>query len=104
MIKCAVAWAQINTGVSYSVWDNTSQDLPHFWIKSVREYLACIQASIQLDTLCIPPMQRTGDLYIMDHVLESRQFTSSEVRQINYCRLYLQARTLSDLALANGEW
>jgi hypothetical protein len=38
----------------------------------------------------------------MDAVLESKQFTTSEICSINYCRLYLQAVTLSDITLADG--
>jgi ribonuclease HI len=38
----------------------------------------------------------------MDYVLESKQFSVAEIRHINYCRLYLQAITISDLATAEG--
>ena len=38
----------------------------------------------------------------MDAVLESKQFTSDEVCQINYYRLYLQAITISDISIAGG--
>ena len=38
----------------------------------------------------------------MDHVLRSGLFKDKEVRQINYCRLYLQAITVSDITTASG--
>ena len=38
----------------------------------------------------------------MDHVLERGNFTSAEIRRINYCRLWLQALTVSDIATATG--
>ncbi|KAI2499829.1 hypothetical protein MHU86_14646 [Fragilaria crotonensis] len=105
MLKCAIAWAQLNAGVSYSILMNTLPELPHLeskWLKSVREYLASLQAGIELDDPCIPALQRQGDLYIMDHVLESRSFSCAEIRHINYCRLYLQAVTVSDLSTTEG--
>jgi hypothetical protein len=40
--------------------------------------------------------------YIMDHVLASNEFKPHEIRSINYCRLYLQAVTISDIANASG--
>ena len=105
MLKCTIAWAQLTVGVSYSILENTTPPLPHFeskWLHSLRTYLASLQAGIELDDPCIPAPQRQGDSYIMDYVLESKQFSVAEIRHINYCRLYLQAITISDLATAEG--
>jgi hypothetical protein len=38
----------------------------------------------------------------MDIIIASRLLTASEVRRLNYCRLYLQAVTLSDITTTNG--
>ena len=38
----------------------------------------------------------------MDAVLASKQFTSDKLCRINYCRLYLQAITISDILIAGG--
>jgi hypothetical protein len=38
----------------------------------------------------------------MDHVLERGDFTRKEIQKINYCRLYLQAITASDISNATG--
>ena len=38
----------------------------------------------------------------MDVVLESNKFTALQIRRINYCRLFLQAVTISDLTDATG--
>jgi hypothetical protein len=38
----------------------------------------------------------------MDHVLASSTFKPHKVRSVNYCRLYLQAVTISDIANASG--
>jgi hypothetical protein len=52
----------------------------------------------------IPPLQRVHDAHIMDIVLQSKKFTVAEIRRINYCRLFLQAVTLSDLATVDGQY
>ena len=38
----------------------------------------------------------------MDIILEANRFKSHEIRHINYCRLYLQVITLSDITCASG--
>ena len=68
----------------------------------MRNFLAKINATIDVDDPGVPPKQREGDEYLMDMILESGQFTNIEIRRLNYCRLYLQAVTLSDITEANG--
>ena len=36
----------------------------------------------------------------MDHILATKRFTESQLLRINYCRLYLNAHTVSDIATA----
>jgi hypothetical protein len=38
----------------------------------------------------------------MDHITSCGVFTNNEILKINYCRMFLQAATVSDLCLANG--
>jgi hypothetical protein len=38
----------------------------------------------------------------MDKVLASNQFTNTEIKYINFCRLHLQVVTISDITKANG--
>ena len=52
MLKCAIAWAQLNAEVSYPHLAQTSTIFPHFeskWLKSLRMYLVSIHACIELD-------------------------------------------------------
>jgi hypothetical protein len=57
---------------------------------------------LRLDCTFIPEIQRVNDSFIMDRVLERGDFTRKEIRKINYCRLYLQAITVSDISNATG--
>jgi hypothetical protein len=72
--------------------------LPGRWLPSLRTFLASIDGSIEVDHYFRPSIQRDRDVYIMDLILHR----DKEVRLINYCWLYLQAVTLSDLCLADG--
>ena len=105
LLRIAVAWAQINTGVGYSIFLNVVPTLPHFeskWLNSMRHFLRAIQGQLRLDVPFVPEIQRVNDSFIMDHVLERGMFSKAEVRRINYCRLYLQAVTVSDISDATG--
>ena len=68
----------------------------------MRNFLAMINASIEIDDFRPPKLQRLHDCVIMDVVLESGEFTDAEIRRINYFRLYLRAETLSDLTNVAG--
>lgn len=105
LLRCALAWTQMTAGTSYSIFQNVHAVLPHLeskWLASIRLFLATIDATMVLDDSSIPPLQRVHDFYLMDAILESRQFTPAQVRRLNFCRLYLQAVTVSDLTTAEG--
>jgi hypothetical protein len=59
-------------------------------------------SSLVLEKCHVTPLQRIGDFHLMDRVLEYGQFRQREIRLINYCRLYLQVRTIADLTTAEG--
>ena len=67
------------------------------------QYLNNIRGSIELEDPGTPPIQRVNDAYIMDMVLASGKFKPAQIRQTNYCRMYLQAVTISDISRANGK-
>ena len=105
LLRIAVGWFQVQVGTSTSFLEDVHTSLPHLeskWLLSLREFLASIDAFLQLDKTGIPTVQRTHDAHIMDSIMSSGQFTPAEIRRLNYCRLYLQAQTISDLALISG--
>ena len=106
LLRIAVAWTQYTIGTSVSFLTDTNTPLPHMevkWLKSLRDYLREIHGSIQLDNDYIPGLERVHDHHIMDAIIQSNQFTPKEIRQLNYCRLYLQAVTISDITTAKGD-
>ena len=105
LLRCTVAWTQMTAGTSYSILQRVYEDLPHLesrWLTSMRNFMADINATIELDETGVPTVQRQADTYIMDQILESNKFTAAQIRRLNYCRLYLQAITISDLTDATG--
>lgn len=107
LLRILLSWCNYAAGLSLlSVLEDTRTALPHLveskWVASLREYLRHIGASIQVDNGGIPPLDREHYRYIMEDVIRSGQFAASEIRKINYCRLFLNAATLSDLTDTAG--
>jgi len=107
MLRISMAWWQLVTGTSIPILSDPQQQLPHFdceskYISSLRQALASIHASIELDHSYLPSLQREHDAYFMDLVLASGKFKPFKIPYINLCRLYLQIITVSDFARADG--
>ncbi len=105
LLRVAVAWIQLHTGVGLSLLDNVTTVIPYMatrWLPSLRTFIASINSTIQLDRNYVPPIQRVHDEYIMDTLLQSGAFTVAQIKTLNYCQLYLQVVTVSDICHANG--
>ena len=105
LLRCVVEWAQYCVGTSNPLMEHVQEDLPHLesrWLSSLREYLAFINAGLQLDNTGVAPLERRHDEFIMDRILSSKKFNRSEIKRLNYCRLFLGALTISDLATTGG--
>jgi hypothetical protein len=99
-----LGWFQFNAGVSYCILHNPSTLLPHLegrWLVSLRDFLRGIHGSLNFADSQIQPAQRSNDVYIMDVALAAT-FSKPELRNINLCRLFYNALTLSDLTNATG--
>lgn len=105
LLRIALSWAQWQAGTGISILKNVVTPLPHLegrWISSLRQFLSSIQAYITVDTHFTPNLEREGDITIMDFAIQSGEFTTQELKIVNYCRLYMHAYTISDLIDATG--
>ena len=106
LFQSSSSWFHLTTGMSFSILDRAHVPLPHLeskWLASLRNFLATVNASIEVNDPHIPPRQREGDEYLMDMIVKANVFTNAEICKLNYCRLYLQVVTLSDISKPNGE-
>ena len=105
LLRVAVSWFQTQIGTSTSFLRDVKTSLPHLeskWLASMRTFLASIDSFLELDDSYTVPLQRSSDAHIMDVILDSGTFSAGEIRRLNYCRLYLNAVTVSDLVLVSG--
>ena len=105
LLHIVLSWFQFCAGVGYPVFFQPERQLPHLeghWLVSIRKYLAHIDGALELTNTHIQSLQRTGDSFLMDKACRSGLFTPAELKRLNYCRLYLNALTLSDVTDAKG--
>jgi hypothetical protein len=78
----------MTAGTARSILIDVHTPMSHLeskWIASLRNYLAAIDATLGVDDPGILPLQRENGSYIMDHILQSRQFQPAQIRRLNYC-------------------
>ena len=105
-VRVALQWNQYTAGTGVPILED-HQQLPHLetlWYPDLRNSLSENNIKIKVDHLGIVPHQIQGDIHIMDHILATKRFTKSQLLRINYCRLYLNVHTVSDIATACGRF
>ena len=107
LLRVLEAWCNFSVGMSSLVVTDVYTPLPHLesmWVGSLRDYLASAGAWFETDDALVAPLERVNDDYIMARIVHSHQFTSAQIKTLNYCRLYLGALTLSDLTSTTGRY
>ena len=66
----------------------------------MRDYLASVGGTIELQSDFVVAHQRAQDNFLMDVAVASRRFCPVELKQINYCCLYLNILLVSDIVTA----
>ena len=66
--------------------------------------LASTGGSLELNGNFVVPLQRDQDEFLMTVALELNWFKPAQLKRINYCRMYLNALTVSDIATAKGNF
>jgi hypothetical protein len=72
------------------------------WITEVWEHLQMCKSKVEIDGLWQPTENRVHGIAIMESLIASGRFTNKEVKEINYCRIYLQVFFLSDITNIQG--
>ena len=102
LLKIQLTWIQIIAGVEIPVFESTKliPYLPQGWLQSLHCHLVETGITIQIHDIWKPTAQREGDKVIMTFVVHN--LPEWMWRAINFCRLYLQAVTFSDITTFDG--
>ncbi len=72
------------------------------WIKGLWEFLSENDILLSCPDYVMPPLQREGDAYIMDNLIDSGTLTTPQMIQFNRCRIRKEALTLADVIDGGG--
>jgi hypothetical protein len=105
MLLITIQWAQRVAGTSTLILSDTHSRLHQLtdeaWIQTLREFLQLSELQIEIPQIQCPTPKRIHDIILMDCV-PARNSSRTITNQINRCRIYLKAETLSDLCTADG--
>jgi hypothetical protein len=73
------------------------------WITEVWEHIQTCKAKVEIDGLWQPTENKVQDIVIMESLIASGRFTNRELKEINYCRIHLQAFYISDITTIKGK-
>lgn len=73
------------------------------WLASIWKHMHQLQIKVEVENHWTPRRARQNDVLLMDEFMKYN-LTPSQLRMINYCRLYLQVLLLSDIATADGRF
>jgi Reverse transcriptase (RNA-dependent DNA polymerase) len=105
LINTAWEYCRIESGLgpnfmTYHVDDYLSFYMTRSWIFSIWEFISKFR--IVLRTLHEPEQRSDDDDFIMAKVI-SGNFSKTDIRLFNWCRIYLQVEKLSDILTADGK-
>ena len=72
------------------------------WIKDVWKFGDEQNILIEDKVIDNMQLQRQGDVFIMEEIIHSQHFTTSQLEKINRCRLHIQATTWADITNGYG--
>jgi hypothetical protein len=99
-------WSHQIAGTTRSPFDDVHTPLDHVpagWITHVREFLSKSKSRLQSSKFTDIKLLREHDHVIMDDVVRANWLDPIVKKEINYCRLYLQASNLSELCTLDGK-
>lgn len=104
-LRIDLAWCQWHSGLSRSILIDTATAIhtEARWLPSLRQALNQFQAVIHTEPSFVVPPERHMDKYLMEIAYAHPTYTATDIRIINYCRLYLHATMLSEILDADGE-
>jgi hypothetical protein len=105
VLKIAKEWAQKHTGNEHRLFNDVTTDLPHLpdgWIKYTREFLKQSNSRLHYTFPTMMEKLRLNDRIIMEDVKRSPFLSATDKEEVNFCRLYLNAETLSDICTIEG--
>ena len=62
------------------------------------------RGSLELKGDFVVAKQHAHDIFLVDLAMDSQRFKPAQLKQVNYCRMYLNILVLSDITTAKGDY
>jgi hypothetical protein len=73
------------------------------WIIGIWEHRQSCKSTLKITAEWKPLPNRNNDIIMMEALTETEEFTATELKEINRCRIYLQVFFISDIASRDGQ-
>ena len=103
IMRININWVQLIAGTTWPIFEDTKRllHLEGEWFISIREFLHSINATIKIDGVWTPQLERKYERCLMVDIF-ANDITTTELVRINRCRIYLQATMIADIMDAEG--
>ena len=107
LLRTSIEQAQLEIGTSRPILEEDYESwggllTPKCWIGCLWHFISTFGIKLQGGLPPVPPPQREGDQYLMEMFATTTQYSATELRRLNRCRLYARAFFLSDIVDATG--
>ena len=107
LIRTSIEAAKIELGIGRNIFDLNYDLYNHMltdcWIKHIWKFAHQNKIIIEDEITKDMPLLRENDVYLMEIITESKQFTKGELAHINRCRLHLQVYAYSEIVCGFSE-
>jgi hypothetical protein len=108
LIRLMLEYTQLECGCSGNVLEEDYERysrvlLTENWITGICEHLHSCKSTLKITVEWKPLPNRKNDVVMMEALTETDEFTATELKEIDQCRIYLRVFYISDIASHDGK-
>jgi hypothetical protein len=108
MMKMFIKFTQLECGIMAPVFELNYEEymttiLTHNWVTEIWAYLGLCKGILKISGIWTPIKQCEGDQALIEIAVKSGKFSASKIKEMNWCRIFLQAFFVSDITEVNGK-
>jgi hypothetical protein len=108
LMRSMLDYTQLECGCSGNVLEEDYERysrvlLTENWITSIWEHLHVCRSTLNITAEWKPLPNHKNDVVMMEALTETEEFTATELKEINRCRIYLRVFYISDIASHDGQ-
>jgi hypothetical protein len=108
LMRSMLDYTQLECGCSGNVLEEDYERysrvlLTENWITGIWEHLHSCKSTLKITAEWKPLPNRNNDVVMMEALTETEEFTATELKEINLCRIYLRVFYILDIASHDGQ-